>query len=286
VAFRIDPKTGKLTKLNSRSSGGGAPCHLVVDKAGKHVLTANYTGGSVCVHAIQDDGSLGKQTSFVQHKGSSKDPNRQEAPHAHSVRLDAANRFAFVADLGLDKILIYHFDDGKLSPNEQAFESLPPGSGPRHFTFHPNGQLAFVICELGNIVTSFRYDPSKGTLKTLGRISTLPEGYKKPSYTAEVVVHPNGQFVYGSNRGHNSIAVLKVGLKSGDMHPVQIQGQGIKTPRNFNIDPTGKFLVVANQDGDNLLVFRIDASSGRLEPTGHQVAVPRPVCVQFLYPPK
>jgi 6-phosphogluconolactonase len=281
-ALSLDPKTGKLALLNQGSSGGADPCHLVVDAAGKHVLVANYSGGSVEVLAIGADGKLGETTAFEQHKGTSVDKSRQEGPHAHSINLDRANRFAFVADLGLDKVVVYRYDadKGTLTPAEPA--SVAPGSGPRHFAFHPDGKHAYVINEMANTSTAFAYDPESGVLKTLQTVPTLPESFKGKSWTAEVQVHPSGKFVYGSNRGHNSIAVFTVNPKTGELTPAGHQAENIKTPRNFGIDPNGDFLVVANQDGDSLVVFRINQETGALETTGHTVKVANPVCVKFV----
>ncbi len=287
-AFAIDQKTGDLTLLNQQSSGGAGPCHCVVDKAGKNVLSANYGGGSACVHPIQEDGKLGKSTSFKQHKGSSVNKERQEAPHAHSINLDPANHFAFVADLGLDKVLIYKFDaeKGTITENSPSAASVKPGAGPRHFAFLPNGRQAFVINEIGNTLTVFDYFGKNGGLKPLQTLSTLPEDFKGTSYTAEVVVHPTGKFVYGSNRGHDRIAIFAAGSPPGTWNFVGTQGKGIKTPRNFNIDPTGKYLIVANQDSDSLVVFKINQKTGELDPTDVKVDVPMPVCVRFMAIPK
>jgi 6-phosphogluconolactonase len=287
-AFAIDPKTGDLKLLNQQSSVGAGPCHLVVDKEGKAVLAANYSGGSVCVLPIAADGSLGEASAFMQHKGSSVNKQRQEAPHAHSVNLDPANRFAFVADLGLDRVLIYRFDaaKGTLQPNDPPAVAVAAGAGPRHFAFHPNGKFAYVINELDSTVTALAYDADRGALKPLQTVSTLPEGGAKGNSTAEVVVHPSGKFVYGSNRGHNSIAVFTVDPATGKLTPAGHQGEGIKTPRNFVIDPTGQFLVVANQGSGSLVVFRIDPATGALTPTGSRVEVPAPVCVRFVPQPR
>lgn len=285
-AFRLDPKTGKLALLNQASSGGAGPCHLVVDRAGKHVLVANYGGGSAAVLAVGEDGKLGQQTEFVQHQGSSVDKSRQEGPHAHSINLDAANRFAFVADLGLDRVMVYRYnaDKGTLIPSEHGPANVVPCSGPRHFAFHPDGKHAYVINEMALTITAFSYDPENGVLKAVQTVSTLPEGTPKDKSfsTAEVQVHPSGRFVYGSNRGHNSIAIFSVKPKTGELTPAGHQAENIKTPRNFGIDPTGSFLLVANQDGDSLNVYRIHPKTGALEPTGQTVKVPMPVCVKFV----
>ncbi len=283
-AFTLDPKTGELTALNQQSSVGAGPCHLVVDRQGRHALVANYGGGSAAVLPIQNDGRLGEATGFVQHKGSSVNPKRQGEPHAHSINLDADNRFAFVADLGLDKVLIYRFDKtkGTLTPNEPPAVAVAPGAGPRHFAFHPNGRNAYVINELQSTVTALSYDPDRGVLKTLKTVSTLPQGFSGTSHTAEVVVHPSGRFLYGSNRGHNSIAIFAIDPQTGELSPVGHQASQIKTPRNFAIDPTGAYLIVANQDADSLIVFRIDPKTGELTPTGSVAEVPKPVCVRMI----
>jgi 6-phosphogluconolactonase len=282
-AFAIDDK-GDLKLLNQQSSEGAGPCHVVVDKAGKFVFCANYGGGSCAVLPIDKDGKLGKATAAVQHKGSSVNPARQRQPHAHSINLDPANRFAFVADLGLDKVLVYRFDadKGTLTANDPPAASVQPGAGPRHFAFHPTGKFAYVINELNNTVTGFRYDADKGTLTEIESVTTLPADFKGTSYTAEVVVHPSGKFLYGSNRGHNSIAIFRIDPETGKLTATGHQGKGIKTPRNFAVDATGKFCLVASQDGGTVQVFRIDPSSGALEPTGEEVRIAMPVCVRFL----
>ncbi|HEY7312199.1 MAG TPA: lactonase family protein [Gemmataceae bacterium] len=283
-AFALDPKSGELKALNQKPSSGNGPCHLVVDRQGKSVLVANYGGGNASVLHIEEDGRLGERTAFTQHTGKGTDPGRQEAPHAHSINLDAANRFAVVADLGLDQVFVYRFDadKGSLAKNDPPSATLPPKSGPRHFAFHPDGRHAYVINEMANTVTAMNYDAEHGTLKPVQTVSTLPEGYKKSTSTAEVQVHPSGKFLYGSNRGHNSIAIFTIDEKSGELTPAGHQASGIKTPRNFGIDPTGQFLLVANQDGDSVLVFRIDPKTGALEATGAKVEVGKPVCVKFV----
>ncbi len=285
-ALSIDPKTGELTLLNQQSSVGSGPCHLVVDKLGKNVLAANYGGGSVCVLPIGADGRLGKASSFVQHQGSGADPKRQEAPHAHSINLDSANRFAVAADLGLDKVLVYRFDaqKGTLEPNDPPATSVKPASGPRHFAFHPDGRHAYVINEMNCTVTAFDYDADKGVLKEIQTIATLPRPVAPGDSTAEVQVHPSGKFLYGSNRGHNSIAIFTIDPDSGKLTAVGNRSTEGKTPRNFGIDPSGTFLLAANQDSDSIVVFRIDPKTGALAPTGHKLEVPMPVCVKFLKP--
>ena len=283
-AFKIDAENGKLSLLNQQASGGGGPCHLSVDKTGKYVLVANYGGGSVSVLPIQEGGSLGKATAFIQHSGSSVDPERQKGPHAHSINLDALNRFAVAADLGLDKLLVYRFDaaKGTLAPNDPPFATVKPGSGPRHFAFHPQGKFAYVINEMSSTITAFSYDAEHGVLKELQTVTTLPKNFSGENSTAEVQVHPSGKFLYGSNRGHDSIAVFKIDGEKGILQPIQIQSTLGKEPRNFGIDPSGSFLLAANQNSGNIIVFRIDPKTGRLEATGNSTEVNSPVCVKFV----
>jgi 6-phosphogluconolactonase len=284
TAFSIEPKSGALALLNQQSSRGTGPCYIATDREGKNVLVANYGGGSVAVLPVGADGRLGEATAFVQHQGSSADRSRQEGPHAHSINLDAANRYAFAADLGLDKILVYRFDParGSLAPNDPPFASVAPKSGPRHFAFHPNGRYAYVINEMASTVTAFSYDARHGALKDLQTLSTLPQGFSGNNSTAEVRVSPDGHFLYGSNRGHNSIAIFAINPESGTLTPAGHVSSGGKTPRNFSIDPSGTFLLAAHQDSDTIVVFRIDPQTGGLTPTGQTLSVPKPVCVKFM----
>jgi 6-phosphogluconolactonase len=287
-AFAIDPGTHKLTLLNQQPSGGGGPCYLVVDRSGKYVLLANYGGGSVSALPIGADGKLGPATAFIQHSGSSVDRQRQSSPHAHSINVDRANRYAVAADLGLDKLLVYKFDaaKGTLAPNAEPFAALKPGAGPRHFAFHPNGRFGYVINEMHCTVTALAYEAKTGRFRELQTISTLPGAVEKGFSTAEVQVHPSGRFLYGSNRGHDSIAVFSIDQKKGTLTAVEQEPTQGKIPRNFGIDPTGTFLLAANQNSDSIVVFRIDPKTGALEPTGHKAEAPIPVCVKFLPPGK
>lgn len=285
AAFAIDGKTGALTMLNQQSSVGDGPCHLVVDRSGKCVLAANYGGGSVCCLPIGADGKLTKATSFFQHEGRSIKPN-QTSPHAHSINVDANNNFAVAADLGLDKMLVYKLDAaaGKMTPNDPPSTSLAAGSGPRHFAFHPNGKFAYVINEINLTATAFSYDSGKGTLTEIQTLSTLPPGQERgPGMsTAEIQVHPSGKFVYGSNRGHDTIVAYSVDQATGKLTHVENEPTGGKTPRNFGLDPTGKYLLAANQASDTIVVFKINADTGALDRTEHSIEVPTPVCVKFL----
>lgn len=282
-AFSIDTKTGQLSFLNKAASGGRDPCHLTLDKSGKWLMAANYSSGSVAVLPIRSDGTLGKASSLIQHSGSGKDPRRQEGPHAHSVNLSPDNRFLLVSDLGLDRIMIYRFNSttGVLEANDPPFAKLSPGSGPRHLSFHPNGRFAYGINELSSRITAFFYEREHGSLREIGSISTLPKDYVGFSTAAEIEMHPDGKFLYGSNRGHDSIAVVAVG--DGDMlNPVEhVSAQG-KTPRQFAIDPTGNYLFAANQNSEEVILFRIDRGTGRLAFTGTVLKTPMPVCVVFV----
>lgn len=285
TAFKVDRKTGSLTLLNQVSAGGPGPCHVSVDRTGRCVLVANYGGGSVASYQILPDGGLRGPVSFIQHTGSSVNPSRQKEPHAHSINVSPNNRFAYAADLGLDKILIYKLDAKKatLTPNSITHASLAPGSGPRHFAFHPSGRHAYVINEIVCTVTAFAHNSRTGALREIQTVSTLPAGEAmKPAYsTAEIVAHPNGKLLFGSNRGHHTIAGFQV-REDGSLTPAGHTPTQGRTPRNFAIDPTGSHLFAANQGTDNLVVFSIDGTSGALSPTGITAGVPSPVCVRFI----
>ena len=285
TAFAIDPSTAKLTKLNEVSSRGAWPCHLNVDATGKMLIVANYAGGSVASFPVNSDGTLGEAVSFFQHEGGSVHP-RQDHAHAHSADFSADNRFAIFSDLGLDQVKVYaaNPDEASLQPHQPPFVSITPGSGPRHFAFHPNGDYAYGINELSSTVSAYSYDGAAGVLSEQQAISTLPENFDGESYTAEIYVHPSGKFVYGTNRGHNSIAVFAVDQATGTLTAVeQVSTQG-EWPRNFAIDPTGAYLLAANQNTDNIVIYRIDAESGRLTPTGDELLLDAPVCIRFLVP--
>jgi 6-phosphogluconolactonase len=283
-ALAIDNDNGKLTLLNQQPSGGQGPCHVTVEPGGECVLVANYTSGTVAVLPIDDDGRLGPPKSIVQHEGSGPNTKRQEKPHAHSINLDAAGRFAFAADLGADKVFIYRLGagDGSLVANDPPAAKLAPGSGPRHFAFHPAGRFAYVINELASTVTAFTYDAPRGALGEMQTISTLPAGFSEPSFTADIHVHPSGKFLYGSNRGHDSIAIFSIDRDTGRLTPVGHEPTRGKWPRNFAVDPSGKWLLVANQNTNSLVLFRIDPQTGRLTATGTRAEVPSPACVQFV----
>ncbi|MGD0897316.1 MAG: lactonase family protein [Thermoguttaceae bacterium] len=285
-AFSIQPKTGKLTLLNQQSSGGSGPCHVTIDRTGRYVLVANYGSGSVACLPIQGDGRLAAASCVVQHCGSSVYPQRQTGPHAHAIYLDPANRIALAADLGMDKILVYCFnaDCGKLGLNRPAWVAAQPGAGPRHLAFHPNGRWLFCINELDNTVTRYCYDAGRGELRPCESLSTLPEGFQGTNTAAEIAVHPSGKFLYGSNRGHNSVAIFAIDAETGKLRQVGHQSTQGKTPRYVGIDPAGRYLLAAHQDTNNVVIFRIDAATGQLQPTGPAVEVPAAVCIEMIKP--
>jgi len=283
-ALAVDPGSGRLTLLNQQSSCGVGPCHVAVDPSGRNALVANYGDGVAACLPILDDGRLGESHSSVKHEGSSVHP-RQKGPHAHSVNLDPAGRFAFVADLGLDKVMIYRLDAAAhtITANDPPFGATPPGAGPRHFAFGPGAAQAYVINELASTITVFDFDATRGALTPIQTISTLPEGFTGNNTTAEVAVHPSGKFVYGSNRGHDSIAAFAV-EPGGKLRLLGHTPSGGKTPRNFGIEPGGRYLLAAHQDSNNVVAFRIDPRSGALTPTGSEVEIGMPVCVKFRKP--
>jgi len=284
VALSRNRTTGELTVLNEQASGGQGPCYVTVDREGRFLLVANYGSGHVAVLPIADDGRLEPAGSVVRHEGSSVNPARQKGPHAHSIVLDAANRYALAADLGIDKIMVYRLDSehGKLLPNDPPFVRCEPGSGPRHIAFHPSGKYAYVIEELSSTVEVFAYNADSGTLKPLQRVSTLPEGFTGASTCADIHVHPSGRFLYGSNRGHNSIVSYAIDDATGGLRLIGREPTQGKTPRNFAIDPSGTFLLAANQDSDAVVSFRIDQDTGALTPTGQVCRVSMPVCLKML----
>ncbi len=280
TAYTLNEATGKLTAMNTVSSHGAAPCHLSIDKTGKFLLVATYNGGTVGIYPIGVDGQLGEATKTIQHRGKGVGP-RQQQPHAHSINVAANNRYAVAADLGTDELITYALSTkgGMLTPKGRV--KLKDGAGPRHFAFHPSNQYAYSINELASTVSAFTWNAASGELKEFQSISTLPDGFSGTNSTAEVVVHPNGKFLYGSNRGHHSIAMFTIAATGR----LTAQGQmpsGGEWPRNFNIDPSGLFLIAANERSDRLAVFAIDQTTGKLTATGETAEVGNPVCVKFL----
>jgi 6-phosphogluconolactonase len=282
AAFAVDPQTGGLTLLNRQASGGDGPCYITIAPSGRYALVANYGGGTAAVLPIGADGKLGPALSVVRHQGSGADKSRQEGPHAHSIDLDPKGRIALVADLGLDKVMVYGFGaNGMLTPNATPAADLPPGSGPRHVAFGRTGAFAYVINELSSTVAVFAYDATAGTLKSVQSVTTLPAGFAGKSYPAEIAVSSDGRFLYGSNRGHDSIATFAIDGASGQLRPTGHVPTGGSWPRHFAIDPTGAYLLAANQKSNSVVVFRIDRGTGALTPAGHRIALPEPACVIF-----
>lgn len=282
TAFAVDGQSGKLHMLNTVSSRGAGPCYVAVDRSGRDVLVANYSGGSVAVLPLREDGRLGPASFMDQHHGSGTNPVRQKEPHAHSINVSPDNRFALSADLGLDRVFVYRFDPVSATLTQWKGTNLKPGSGPRHFTFDRNGRRVYVINELASTVTAFAYDHKNAELRELQTVSTLPPGFHGDNSTAEIVAHPNGKFLYGSNRGHDSIAVFEVNRKGDPLRLIANTPTEGSVPRNFAIDPTGRFLFAANQKSGNIVVFRIDPKSGALTPTGQKLEVSSPVCIRFV----
>ncbi|MDA0587153.1 MAG: lactonase family protein [Planctomycetota bacterium] len=284
AAFSIEGRTGKLKRLNRQSSRGTASCYLTVDATGKTVVVANYSTGDVAALPVNEDGSLGEPASYIKHEGASVDPARQKAPYAHSIEISPDNRFALAADLGIDKVLIYRLDPKTagltISPT-QSSTSVSPGSGPRHLTFHPNGRRVYLINELKNSVTFFEYEPKAGTLKSRQTISTLPADFEGTSHCADLKITPDGRFLYGTNRGHDSIAIYRI-ADDGQLSLIRIQPSLGKGPQNLLITPDGGWLLCANMPGNNVVVFRIDATTGQLTATGQPLEMPMPSCIRWL----
>ena len=283
-AFAIDSTSGKLSLINQVSSVGAGPCHVNVDPAGKVVAVANYGGGSCASYQVQADGSLTEAASFHQHEGSSVNEKRQKGPHAHSANYSPDGRFAFVCDLGLDKVIIYKVDaaTGKFAKHGEGI--VPPGGGPRHLAFHPSGKFVFVNNEMTLTCTVFAYDVAAGTLKALDTVSCLPKdvAWEARFSTAETRVHPNGKFVYVSCRTHDTIARFSFDEATGKLTHLGNTPSGGKIPRNFNLTPDGQWLFAAHQDSGNVVLFKVDASTGDLTPAGKEVTVGGCVCVRFV----
>jgi 6-phosphogluconolactonase len=283
IAFAIDPRTHKLRQLNSQPSAGVGPCHVTLDRAGRHAFVANYGSGTIAALPIGTDGKLMPPFSTVQHEGSSVNKDRQAGPHAHAIYPSPDQRFVLSADLGVDKIFVYRLDSsGAFVANNPPFAAVDPGAGPRHLAFHPSGKWLYSINELASTVTVFAYDSERGALTSEQTVSTLPEGEQVDNTTAEIVVHPNGKYLYGSNRGHDSIAIFAIDQANGRLTAIGHQPTGGHTPRNFAIDPSGGWLLAANQASGDITVHRIDAATGKLEATGQAVQIDAPVCVEFV----
>jgi 6-phosphogluconolactonase len=284
TSFAIDEASGKLKQLNQVSTKGGGPCHLTTDRSGRFLYAANYNTGSVAAFPIHDDGSLGDASAFIQHSGSSVNQQRQKGPHAHATVMSPDNHYLFTADLGLDQVIGYRFDPnrGGMITDDGTITKTAPGSGPRHVAFRPDGRFLYVLNEMTSNVVAFRYDATKGATEEMQTLSTLPADYKGNNNSgAEIMVHRSGNYLYASNRGHDSIAIFRIDLTSGKLTPIGHASTRGKTPRGFALDPTGTWLFAGNQNSDNMSLFRIDGKTGNLNPVGDPIEVFSPVSVVF-----
>ncbi|GAB3838859.1 lactonase family protein [Hymenobacter jeollabukensis] len=282
-AFAVDQRTGALSGLNEQPSGGAGPCYVSLTPGGRAALVANYFGGTVSALPVRADGQLDPPAVIDQHQGAGPHKNQDRA-HAHCILPDPAGRYALAVDLGNDQVLSYPLTNGAAAlqlPPKTAFRTQP-GAGPRHLAFHPNGRWAYLINELNSTITALSYDATTGTCAELHTVPALPPGFTGPNACADVHVSPDGRFVYGSNRGHDSLVVLAVDAGTGRLTLVEhVSTQG-KTPRNFTLAPDGRLLLVANQNSNNIFSYHVDAASGRLRPTGYSAEVPAPVCLRLL----
>ncbi len=283
AAYQLTGRTGELKLLNRQSAEGTAACSLDVDRTGRVVVVANYGSGSVAALPVRADGSLGPPTAFVRHQGSSVNPGRQKEPHAHCVAVSPDNKYVLAADLGIDQVLVYRLDADKaaLAANDPPFARSPAGAGPRHLAFSPDGRRVYAINELSNSVTVFDYDAASGKLKEVQTVSTVPEDFKGTSYCADVKLTPDGKFLYGTNRGHDSIAGFRVGV-DGRLERVGITPSGGRGPQNLAVTPDGRWLLCANMPGNTVAVFRIDPETGRLTAAGEPMKQAGPSCIMIV----
>lgn len=281
TAYRVDRQTGRLTQINEQSVEGQGPAHVSVDPQGRFAYVSNYGAGNLSVFAIDEDGSLSEAVDVVEHEGSSVNEQRQSRPHVHSIIPSADGRFVYVSDLGMDRIMIYAVDPstGTLTPAETPYAENTPGSGPRHFRIHPNGQFAYSAEELSSTVAAFDVDRSTGKLTPIQRVSMLPDGFDGENTAADIHISPDGRFLYASNRGHDSLVIYEIDETSGRLSLVGHEPTRGGHPRNFMMDQQGEFVLVANRDDDNVVVFRRDTATGKLSYTGEQAHVPMAVCV-------
>jgi len=281
AAYRIDQETGKLSLINMRSSQGRGPAHVSADPHGRFVYVSNYGGGNLASYPIREDGGLGEVADVVQHEGSSVDPRRQQSAYVHSTIPSPDGRFIYVSDLGTDKIMIYavDFETGQLTAAVSPYADVEPGSGPRHFRFHPTLDYAYSVEELSNTVTAFRFDSRSGALESIQRIEMLPDDFDEVSWAADIHISPNGNFLYATNRGHDSLAIYEIDASNGQLNLIGFEPTRGGHPRNFGIDRNGDFLFMTNRDDDNLVLFELDQNTGLLTYTGVEVQIPRAICV-------
>jgi 6-phosphogluconolactonase len=281
-AFAVDPATGSLTLLNRQPTHGTLPCYVSVEPTGRYALVANYSSGSAAVFPIEADGRLGEATDVVQHAGSGPH-GRQEGPHPHFIAPDPRGECILACDLGIDRVVVYRLDpaSGRLRPNDPPAAPVGAGAGPRHLAFSQDGRQVYVIDELDSTLVAFSYAASQGTLQPIHTVSTLPAGFTDENYPAHVLVAPSGRFLYGSNRGHNSIAIFAVQPESGRVTPLGHEPSRGTWPWNFAIDPAGTFMLVANQRSHGVATFRLDPQRGTLQATERLLDIPAPTCVIF-----
>ncbi|MGP8246653.1 MAG: lactonase family protein [Bryobacteraceae bacterium] len=284
-AFAIDPASGKLRLLGRVSSRGNGPCHLALDGTGRWLAVANYGSGSFTVLAVKEDGSLGESAAFEQHAGSGPNRARQQGPHAHCVLFSADNRYLLVADLGLDRVMVYRFNaaTGAVALNDPPFGSVPPGAGARHLLFHPNGRYLYTIDEMASAVTSFRWDAARGALEPLQTVSTLPPDFHGASTAAELAIGIGGTRLYASNRGSDTIALFAIDPERFTLTPMENAPALVKTPRHFTLDPTGKYLLAEGQDSDNIAIFKLNPHTGQMVPAPRlTIHLSKPMCLVFV----
>lgn len=282
TAFKFNRANGTLTQLNKQSSGGDNPCYVNVHKSGKWVTVGNYSGGSLAVFPLNGDGSLQPYSQLIQHEGKSINESRQEKAHVHATVFSPAQDYLFVPDLGMDKVMTYRFNAATAKPLQAVAPTVTkPGSGPRHFEFHPNGKWAYLIEELAGAVTTYDYKAGKLTQK--GRVFTHPDTLTSQPGSADIHVSPDGKFLYASNRAReNNIAIFKIDAATGNLSSVGYQSTLGETPRNFCIDPTGNFLLAANQNSSTVVIFKRDKKTGLLQTTGEPLQIPQPVCLKMM----
>ncbi|KEQ27972.1 lactonase family protein [Paenibacillus tyrfis] len=281
ASYAVEPETGALRYIGKQPSFGASPCHLVTDREGKRLVVANYTSGSVSLYPISEDGSIGPLADRKQHEGHSVRSDRQEAAHAHCTVLKDSR--IFVADLGMDKIMIYNIQENGEKPALVLHGEVQvhAGAGPRHIAFHSELPYAYVINELDSTITAFAYSQEAGTLREIQTVSALPDGFAGESYCADIHIGVSGDYLYGSNRGHDSIAVYRIDRTNGKLTLIQHEPTGGAWPRNFAVTPDGKFVLAANQNSDSIVTLAVNENTGRLEPTGHELRIPKPVCIRF-----
>ncbi|MFK7696269.1 lactonase family protein [Paenibacillus sp. HJGM_3] len=280
VAYAIDERTGELTFRNRQATVAASTCHIMLDHSRRSFAVASYSGSRIGLSRMEDDGSAGPATDTHMHEGSGIRP-QQDKPHPHSVFFDPANRFALVPDLGIDRIVVYRLDLEQLKLVPHGETAVAAGAGPRHFVFHPTAPYGYVINELNSTVTAFVYDGDLGRLTEIESVTTLPSGYEGNNATADIHISPDGRFLYGSNRGHDSIVVYAIDAATGRLSLIEHVSSGGGHPRNFGLSPDGRFLLAANRDSDNVVTFARDAATGKLQPTGDELRVSKPVCVKF-----